>query len=603
MTHTFVTLAAAALLTAGAPAQSSDWPIESDGFRGTLTAPWGTFLSQGYAPITIDLESTLPSEQVVRIEAKSDVRANSGVQVTHAIRLGPRERATAELFVPVNLGRGSVHLYGDYGSYDIRIAAGGETKLVAGVIRTATGTGDTRHVAWILPTPPDTPVFEEQALDLCWVHVPNFSSLTSSGTRTANKKNNVRSLWLVSSRMPRRPEAYSCLNGIVIDASAGMPPADRLEPVLAWARTGGILAFLGASESAVRALSGTAGWMEPRFRLPGSSSSEAYRFGLGTLVITPERSVDNCPDLRSTLSSLLQLRPSVQSGGRPSPLDSWAERIPGLGQISPSFSVLLILAFALVIGPVNFLLIRRWNRPALLLLTIPVLSVGTATIVFTYALLRNGLDVSAVSCSFTVLDQRAHVADTAEAKSFYIGLNRWGGLIPGTGTLVFPAPPARIEDAWVHDRSWTSRAFSIDLSEGVLLSGGYAPSREMTQHRVLTDRASRLRIRASRKGPMFQIENGLETRIERLTLRDPQGGMHQLAAPLEAGGTADLEIAAATDAELKVLDQLGFPGLPRATYLAALSKSPFVDRCGIEVHERASRHLVLGILEAEESKW
>lgn len=603
MRQGFLTLAAGALLAGSAGAQSSEWPIENKALSGTLSAPWGTFLCQGYAPISIELESTIASPQIVRIEAATDVRAASAVQVTHTLRLGPRERTTAELFVPVNLGRGSVHPYGGFGSYDVRLVANGETEQISGVVRTATGTADARHVAWILPTPPDTSVFEEQALDLCWVHVPNFSALTSSGVRTANKKNNVRSLWLVNSRMPRRPEAYSCLNGIVIDASAGMPPADRLEPVLAWARTGGILAFLGANESAVRALPGTAGWMEPRFRIPGSSSSDSYRFGLGTLVIASERSVESCPELRSTLSSQLQLRPNVQSGGRSSPLDSWAERIPGLGQISSGFAVLLILAFALLIGPVNFRLIRRWNRPALLLLTIPVLSIGTAIIVFTYALLRNGLDVSAVSTSFTILDQRAHVADTAEAKAFYIGLNRWGGLNPGTGTLVFPAPPARIEDGWMNDRTPSARSYGIDLSEGVMLSGGYAPSREMTRHRVLTDRASRLRIRASRKGPALQIENGLETRIERLTLLDLQGGMHQLAAPLEAGATANLDIAVATDAELKVLDQLGFPGLLPGTYFAALATSPFVDRCGIEVNERASRHFVLGILESEESKW
>ena len=99
---------------------------------------------------------------------------------------------------------------------------------------------------------------------------------------------------------------------------------------------------------------------------------------------------------------------------------------------------MLLVAFAVLIGPVNLVFLKRIRRPALLLVTIPLLSAAASVGLLLYGIFYQGLDTKAARQSLTVLDQRSHHADTIERRKLFVGLSPGRGLRPGAATAVVP---------------------------------------------------------------------------------------------------------------------------------------------------------------------
>ncbi|MEJ0091569.1 MAG: hypothetical protein WDM80_17710 [Limisphaerales bacterium] len=90
--------------------------------------------------------------------------------------------------------------------------------------------------------------------------------------------------------------------------------------------------------------------------------------------------------------------------------------------------VIIMLAFVIIIGPVNIILLNRRKRRTWMLWTIPAISVVTTLIVFAYSLLREGITPDTRISGLTMLDQPNHVASTIGVTAFYCPLTPGGGL-------------------------------------------------------------------------------------------------------------------------------------------------------------------------------
>src|SRR5262249_52995300 len=94
--------------------------------------------------------------------------------------------------------------------------------------------------------------------------------------------------------------------------------------------------------------------------------------------------------------------------------------------------------FVIVLGPVNYYVLRRFGKLNLTVLTVPVGALLAAAALLLYALVEDGLSVRARARSFTQLDQRNGEAACWSRLSFYAGLAPSGGLQFTEDTAVVP---------------------------------------------------------------------------------------------------------------------------------------------------------------------
>jgi hypothetical protein len=262
----------------------------------------------------------------------------------------------------------------------------------------------------------------------------------------------------------------------------------------------------------------------------------------------------------------------------------------------------MLVLFALLIGPVNFILVKKLGRPSLLLVSVPAIALITSLGLVAYGVLSQGLDVKVVTRSFTLLDQRLHRASTVELRNLFAGGSPGPGMRPAEGSTCFVNG--------MHD--WRDELLAIDQSDGTLLGADYLPVRRPVSHALLSDGAARGRLEVAVDGGELTITNGLGARVETLLLRAADGGYLRLLQPLEDGARArlapfspptDAEFFSAVKAIRAALLGEAEDALPPGTYLARLEASPFTDDCGLELVTRSGEHHVLGVLEREVEAW
>jgi len=269
--------------------------------------------------------------------------------------------------------------------------------------------------------------------------------------------------------------------------------------------------------------------------------------------------------------------------------------LPGLDLPYRPLTLLLVL-FAVLIGPVNFYVVRRMKKPALLLVSVPSIALLFSLGLFGYGALAQGLDVRAASEAFTLLDQRAHHSSSAEVRTIFAGLSPGPGLVPGPGA-----------SAWreISNGNWRDQVqCTIDFGANVVLGGNFMPVRTPTRQVLLTDRASRARVDVRPDGDGWIVENALGVGIRTILLRDFDGKWFASTDPIRAG--QKLRISAGSAPAARLDRTFVFAGLfdaetsllPLGSYSALLDSSPFSDDFGVEARQvDPSFHHVVGILD------
>ncbi len=141
---------------------------------------------------------------------------------------------------------------------------------------------------------------------------------------------------------------------------------------------------------------------------------------------------------------------SLQQANR----EFWDFLIPGVGLAPVTEFQVLITLFVLAIGPLNYYLLRRWQKLNLIMITVPVSALAVTGTLLLYALVADGLGVRTRARSFTEIDQRRGEAVCWARLSYYAGLrpsqglavpNRHGRLSDrprGSRQPVWPQPPS-----------------------------------------------------------------------------------------------------------------------------------------------------------------
>jgi hypothetical protein len=198
--------------------------------------------------------------------------------------------------------------------------------------------------------------------------------------------------------------------------------------------------------------------------------------------------------------------------------DYWKFGIPGVGAAPVNAYLVLITAFVILIGPVNYVVLRRRRRLYLLLVTVPAGAVLIVLTLLTYALVSDGLGVRLRGRSFTLLDQRQGRCVSWARQSYY------AGLAPSRG-LTFPEDTACyiVEQLPEYERRGKYR--SLVWNEGQHLTAGYLASRSTAQFLLVNSRRSQRGLAVQEAGDAAgppRVTNRLETDLLLLLLCDAQ---------------------------------------------------------------------------------
>lgn len=274
--------------------------------------------------------------------------------------------------------------------------------------------------------------------------------------------------------------------------------------------------------------------------------------------------------------------------------------------------VFIMLAFILVVGPVNIFFCARANRRTAMLWTIPLISFVTCAIVFGYSLVSEGITPTTRTEAVTFLDQAAHRATTLARQAFYTPLTPGGGLRYSHDTEVTPLVEV--------NRYNGGNSRELELSQSQHLTRGWITARVPAHFALRKSETRRERI-TMQKLPdgRVAVVNGLGADIQTLWLRDDKGNLFK-GEGLKAGQNVVLTLntgnfpASAPVNNLSALYQgawvsghdtlVGAPGnyLRPGSYLAVIEEAPFIETGLGKPGKARARQTIIGLLGPEDVK-
>ena len=321
---------------------------------------------------------------------------------------------------------------------------------------------------------------------------------------------------------------FSRYDGVVItsDDVRQMPP-DVQSALWRYVECGGALFVLGARE------------LPESWRLQESLKSElsgdsvriaAYDVGFGQCIVSPERDTESLDRnqwgwiVESWLKTAApwQWEGSVEEANRMFPMVS-SVGIPVRGLF------LVMLLFAVAIGPANLIVLSRKRRRIWMLWTTPVISLITCLAVFAYATFAEGWKRHVRTEGLTILDERARRATTIGWTAFYSALTPGDGLHFGYETELTPQISKSMSTVrtvdWTHDQHLASGWVTARVPSHFMVRKS-----EMRRERVTVRRGADARLK---------VVNGLGVDIRRFWLADREGTIHS-ANDISAGEEAEL---------------------------------------------------------------
>ena len=274
--------------------------------------------------------------------------------------------------------------------------------------------------------------------------------------------------------------------------------------------------------------------------------------------------------------------------------------------------VVIMLAFIIVIGPVNIIWLNRRKRRTWMLWTIPAISFATTLLVFAYSLLREGITPDTRIAGLTVIDQTSHHATTIGATAFYCPLTPGGGLQFDYETEATPLVSFGYGSGTSRDVDWTQSQH---------LGHGWVSARVPVHFHLRKPETSRARIQVVNENGKMEIINGLGAPIKSLWITDSDMNFYE-ADNVAAGQKAGLILSKSPQASEKtgaagLLHDITFTAhadtlngsagkylLPN-TYIAVLDGNPFIENAlgpASSPKRTISSSVVFGILESPETK-
>jgi hypothetical protein len=268
---------------------------------------------------------------------------------------------------------------------------------------------------------------------------------------------------------------------------------------------------------------------------------------------------------------------------------------------------LVMVGFAIVIGPVNIVLLTRLKRRIMLLWTVPVFSVLTCVAVAGYMLLSEGWSGQVRLAGATILDERSGRATSVGWLGIYSPMTPGDGLRFGSDTEITP----HLGPGWSRmNRSGAGR--TVDWTDDQHLPTGWVSARVPAHFLVRSSeqRSERIRLDQENDGSR-SATNELGAAVETIWVADAEGRI-LTATGIADGGKAVLTLTDKRSANdgtrlrraygqdwLDLVDALRRQPelyLRPGCYIAVLESAPFLEPGLCHAEMRRGQSVVLGIM-------
>jgi hypothetical protein len=236
--------------------------------------------------------------------------------------------------------------------------------------------------------------------------------------------------------------------------------------------------------------------------------------------------------------------------------------IPGVGEPPVVLFLLLITAFGIALGPVNYFVLRAKRRLYWMFVTVPAAAFLATVGLLGYAVLADGLGVRARVSSVTHVDQLAETASSFSRQAYFAGLAPRGGLRFPVDAMVQPIEFDSNLNAFGRRERETRE---VEWADRQAFTNGYLASRTLTEWLVVAPQAATfgLRIQMAADGSgACRVRNDLGVGLHSLVICDAQGRQY-FTSSLEAGGDRKLEAMEWKD--IAPLFRAALPSEPRIT--------------------------------------
>ena len=583
------------------PAAADYRTFEVEGLRIVFDSDWPTRMAQGYLPVRFDITNTTGA-RVIEIVGSGNrfYRGRGGSQIAsnvrQAVRLERGSRVRITIPVPVYADSESMRFEIrengrllerlNYGGYTSRIAAEHASVLIV-----ANGAGPFGRAAtgWIRLTPPGpSGGFRGSGASISGSVV--VTPRPGSGSVPAPPLDFI----LPPGRLPENWLGYTSLRAVMIALPEWSELSEAQKSALiTWTACGGDLFFVDGPIEA----------LFPPGQAPAASpgSTRAYFFGRIHLMSADAITAEGLGPALSRTRTLQDANFSLPASGVGHWLTMGARGfrlpIPGVGGVPARAYLLILIVFAVIIGPINYWLLHRARRQVLFVLTTPLISLIFIALLGGYVLAGEGLNVRGRAVTFTMIDQaRKQAVSRASMTLYAAGLTPRRGLRFGRDEAVY---------ALGRDGEGTREGLSLDLTDEQRFASGAIHARTPNNLETVSFQPARERLEFNRDGSAIQVVNGLGARLETLVYRDG-AEVYSLSKPLGPGGRAVLQPGAVDRARIVQPGNLlsaRFEHLlqrqPAGSYFAVLERSPFWNPGLADVDERESYHVVFGWVDGQ----
>lgn len=236
--------------------------------------------------------------------------------------------------------------------------------------------------------------------------------------------------------------------------------------------------------------------------------------------------------------------------------------VPGVGEPPIVLFLLLITVFAILLGPVNYYILRSRKRLQWMYLTVPAAAFLATVGLLGYAVLADGLGVRSRIASVTHVDQLAGVSSSHSRQAYFAGLNPRGGLRFPLDAMVQPID----HESEFHKRRGQLETRAVEWADQQAFTTGYMASRTMNEWLVVAAQPATigLRIQLAADGSgACRVRNELGVGLHTLVICDEQGRLY-FTTRLPAGGDVKLEEQDWSKFESQLFDALP-PRIPALT--------------------------------------
>jgi hypothetical protein len=210
----------------------------------------------------------------------------------------------------------------------------------------------------------------------------------------------------------------------------------------------------------------------------------------------------------------------------------WNFLVEGIGRAPVKTFLAMITLFAIVIGPVNYFALHRRGRLYLLLVTVPIGAMLVSGGLFLFAMVGDGLGTRVRLRSYTELDQNEKKSLSWSRQTYYAGFAPSRGLLFPTEAAIYPVEHRPTSYSGIEN---TRRELAWTDQQNLM--AGYFSSRTMSQFVVVEPQSTAASVQvAESSGSPPEVTNAFGVEIDGLVLRDSQGELFEVDK-LAAGQT------------------------------------------------------------------